>query len=548
MQFNRFFIRALATAITLFALPVATSLAAPDGFNCPPTSDNNTGAGGQFAGGMNALNTGAVATCSSSSGAAQIPVAGVINANTLVVNNETHGGREAVIVRIGSSATNVSVNGSAFIQHAEPNSPGYTTLQFNGTTGTAINATIQFDVGGNTFHFIINKALAGYTVDAFTIIAGPDPAAANNNGSATRQLISSFMQNRANHILANQPDLISFVDGSNGKTNALPGNLAINGNENSLEVAFATSHSQIRASLDGTGANQRIEQAFDKTENQHDNQQNNVSSAVSTYQQPSLAGTWDIWTRVNGAHSSFNAADSDFWLGSVGVHRFVTDQMLIGVLAQFDWADETNSALNAKVSGNGWMVGPYVAGRLPGHNLYYEARASWGRSSNEISPVGTYTDNFDTTRRLTSAKISGSFNYGEVTVRPHLQVSYFEETQQAYTDSLAVAIPRQTITLGELNFGPELTRTIKLASGATLTPKLGIAGIWNFATKNSNGNNPSAQGFDLDNGDIRARVDAGLSTTGANGWILSLLAYYDGIGIEQYEAYGGNVALTIPLN
>ena len=85
-------------------------------------------------------------------------------------------------------------------------------------------------------------------------------------------------------------------------------------------------------------------------------------------------------------------------------------------------------------------------------SVAYEARVSWGRSDNNVSPFGTYTDSFDTERWLASGKISGSFMMDQVNVKPTLEVSYFHETQLAYIDSLTNVIPEQSISLGELRF------------------------------------------------------------------------------------------------
>lgn len=218
--------------------------------------------------------------------------------------------------------------------------------------------------------------------------------------------------------------------------------------------------------------------------------------------------------------------------------------MLVGVLGQFDWAEEKNSAVNSYVDGKGWMVGPYIVGKVPDQNLYYEARASWGRSSNEVSPDGTYTDGFDTTRWLASAKLSGSHVVGDVTIRPEARISWFEETQESYTDSIANQIPEQTISLGEVRFGPKLSRSITLDDGTLVQPSIGISGVWNFGIKEGK----TSQGFAIGSNDLRARLDGGLSINTTHGWELALTGFYDGIGINDYDSYGGGVRLTMPLN
>ena len=72
-----------------------------------------------------------------------------------------------------------------------------------------------------------------------------------------------------------------------------------------------------------------------------------------------------------------------------------------------------------------------------------------------------------------------------------------------------------------------------------------MSGLWNFDITS----NAATQGFVLGSNDIRARLDAGvtLHNPGTN-LSFTLEAYYDGIGITNYDAYGGSVKLSAPLN
>ena len=48
--------------------------------------------------------------------------------------------------------------------------------------------------------------------------------------------------------------------------------------------------------------------------------------------------------------------------------------------------------------------------------------------------------------------------------------------------------------------------------------------------------------------DFRAKLEGGLQITRANGWSFRASANYDGIGADDFEAYGGQLWLEIPLN
>ena len=258
----------------------------------------------------------------------------------------------------------------------------------------------------------------------------------------------------------------------------------------------------------------------------------------------SRIGTWDVWMEVYGSRTNANTSTSTLWVGYVGAHYFVQENMIIGVLGQLDWADETNAAAGSSAEGHGWMIGPYIAGKVEGQNLNYEVRAAWGRSDNDISPNGAFTDSFDTTRWMVSGKLLGSMAIDDLTVRPELSVIYWEETQEAYTDSLANLIAENTQTLGEVRFGPSFAKHLDLGEGVFIEPSVGVSGVYNFAVDN----NANPHGFALGDNDIRARLDLGLNMRNEEGLLILLTGFYDGIGIDNYESYGGSARVTIPLS
>jgi len=120
--------------------------------------------------------------------------------------------------------------------------------------------------------------------------------------------------------------------------------------------------------------------------------------------------------------------------------------------------------------------------------------------------------------------------------------------QKAYRDSSADEnwIEEQTISLGRLSFGPTFSFRHTSDGGITFQPSLGIQGLWYF---------DPADLVDLDMGEfyisteeVRARVEAGLTMSEATGFSVSLSSFYDGIGVENVESYGGSFAVRIPLN
>ena len=103
-------------------------------------------------------------------------------------------------------------------------------------------------------------------------------------------------------------------------------------------------------------------------------------------------------------------------------------------------------------------------------------------------------------------------------IRPAVEIRYFEETQFSYTDSLGSFIPEQTISVGELRFGPTFARDIELDNGTFVRPSLGASGIWNFAATSE----ALPPAFGLGSNDLHARFEAGLSVGRQNEWALDV--------------------------
>ncbi|MDF2370677.1 MAG: autotransporter outer membrane beta-barrel domain-containing protein [Rhizobiaceae bacterium] len=386
------------------------------------------------------------------------------------------------------------------------------TVTFNSTGLCSITASQAGDS---------NYGAATDVVQTFLVTASGVP-------ELTSKGIATFITNRANHILNNQPDLSGFLTGANRSGGGSPGNLQLNGNEESMNLAFSSSLSQLNPVF-----SEQSTSAF------------GAPQPVGQTHGPGIGRKFDVWTEIYGSTSQNGTTDSDLWVGYFGTHYFISPDLLVGGLVQVDWADETNATSGSSADGTGWMVGPYLAGRMRDQNVFYEARAAWGRSENNITPLGTYTDSFSTQRWLARAKIGGNYSFGDINVRPEASISWFQEKQESYTDSLSTMIPSQTVSLGEVRFGPNVSRTIQQDDGTLVQPSFGISGVWNFGIAE----NAASQGSSLGNEDLRARLDAGLSFTNTMGWTLATAGFYDGIGLDTdtYQTYGGNLKLTIPL-
>jgi len=77
--------------------------------------------------------------------------------------------------------------------------------------------------------------------------------------------------------------------------------------------------------------------------------------------------------------------------------------------------------------------------------------------------------------------VTGDWTFkNQLSVRPELSVKHLSESQKSYTDSLGVVIPKQSVDLGELSFGPRVSKPVELSSRWTMTPYGEVKGVHNF--------------------------------------------------------------------
>ena len=360
----------------------------------------------------------------------------------------------------------------------------------------------------------------------------------------TKAVIERFMHHRLTALLDDEPDRPRFIrrfpgsvwgggPGGGGGTNSSPFNLAMS--EADGKASFSTSLSQMASAM--AGADQAKEQQAMSL----------GSAALNERPGPAPYSGVDIWTEAHFTAFEDDIgngnADGDFDILYVGADIPLTTNLLVGILGQFDWAKEHTKLDGSSAEGNGWMVGPYLSARIDEH-LFFDWRAAWGQSDNSVSPIGTYTDSFDTDRWLTTARLTGNWTSGNWRLTPSAAFKYAEEEQGAYTDANGIRITGQTASLGRIEFGPEFGYRWMLADGTLVEPQLALYGVWNF----ENGGSLLVGDTLVTPDDFTGRLEGGVLVQLPKGMSFRGAAAYDGVGSDDYEAVTGKVWINLPLN
>ena len=334
-----------------------------------------------------------------------------------------------------------------------------------------------------------------------------------NSREAASSAIRDFLTGRNALIMSHQPDLQRRLDrlqeqpGTGGSATAfglpIPGSGRL-----PLNASFSRGQSRVATSLAMASA---------------------AVGDPDRGKQP-----FDIWAEAYFANTALGTQRGSFRIAHLGADYRVNSNLLLGVLGEFDDFSNDGPLAAGEAEGNGWMVGPYAMVRLD-KNLFAEVRAAWGKSNNSVSPLGTFVDDFKTSRSFYSGSFIGQFDIGKNTdIRPELTIRHLSDRQKAYVDALNIAIPGQTVDQGDISFRPRIQHTVKLDSGWSLRPFGEVEGIYTFGTDVNN---------ILDNG-VRARIEAGLDIFSGGGFRASLSGFHDGIGSDNYRSSGVHVSLS----
>lgn len=331
----------------------------------------------------------------------------------------------------------------------------------------------------------------------------------------TGAVVNNFLRRRSGGILANEPDLHQQLDDNGSGINNVGYSLAET--TGGFNASFNAQANRVLASKFGHGYK---------------------ADGVS---EPS--GFSNFW--INGAISRTkqNGQSQNFGIVHLGAGYKLNPDLLIGGILQIDDASETDNSVGASVSGTGWMIGPYFVARLK-DNIVVDGRVAYGQSSNKISPTGAYTDSFDTTRALVKARVTGEYYYNDLKVAPLFSFIYLTEKQKSYVDSLSATIREQTVNLGQITFGSDISKEMQLDNGYTILPSIGLKGVWNFEDTGFL-NAATGAASTLNNSEVSARLDFGVDIKNNDGLNLDIGAFYDGIGSSNYESYGGSATLKI---
>ena len=193
------------------------------------------------------------------------------------------------------------------------------------------------------------------------------------------------------------------------------------------------------------------------------------------------ATPFNIWidgTLVVQSRSQADDRWGRFGMVSAGVDYLLSERALVGLAVHYESMNDPTDE-DARLTGNGWLAGPYASLEL-GNGVFWDTSLLHGGSANSIDSR-FWDGSFDTRRWMVDTAISGVWRLDDTTrITPRLRAVYFSETVGDYAVASetgdVVQVPGLESEQVRLSFGTDVERQFALADGSTLTPRLGLTG------------------------------------------------------------------------
>lgn len=244
-----------------------------------------------------------------------------------------------------------------------------------------------------------------------------------------------------------------------------------------------------------------------------------------------------VWFNLDYSRLTVGLLDNDIIHGVLGSHRQFSPNLIFGSMLQFDIIDSAGGDF-AQTS-NGFLAGPYFVASNAARTLFMDGSLLYGKSWNEISPTDAYTDDYTSERWLATVKVSGNIERDAFTLRPNVNVKYVSDENESYVDNLGNGIAASGVTIAQAAIGLDAIIPVAVASGS-LDLLLGVSGIHSEEAFTG----ASAVIRD-DMSQSRSRIDLGFEWQGEAGSVFTASMFYDGLGVDDFEAQGLSLAYHI---
>ncbi|WP_339107950.1 autotransporter domain-containing protein [Thioclava sp. GXIMD4216] len=164
-----------------------------------------------------------------------------------------------------------------------------------------------------------------------------------------------------------------------------------------------------------------------------------------------------------------------------GGHTKLNEQIYVGAMAQLD-AAERRIDDGASGEGYGFLVGPYLAGKVPQTELDWSMRLLHGATNNQFAPDGSIQRRARAERTLFQARMEGRFEMGTTELTPNIFASHVNEVAHQFKIASGALVDGDRLSLSQLSAGVEFSHPLE-----SNWAKMGLTGQFALVAQHSVG-------------------------------------------------------------
>ena len=185
-----------------------------------------------------------------------------------------------------------------------------------------------------------------------------------------------------------------------------------------------------------------------------------------------------VWFKIVGSGLKSTRAGGNYdghqVSGMFGLDYTLDDTMLFGIAISMEDLDITTSYNSGSFEGDGVSIFPYAGIKLR-PNLLLNLMVGYSYLGYDTTRNGGITGKFKGQRFLNQAELRANYMFGNLQIQPSMELSYFHEVRDSYTESDNTYVPGNSISVGQ--YGTGLTASYRLDR---MTPYLRLRATHNF--------------------------------------------------------------------
>jgi hypothetical protein len=248
---------------------------------------------------------------------------------------------------------------------------------------------------------------------------------------------------------------------------------------------------------------------------------------------------FQAWASLRYTHldtsATLNNLEGGQWNGLAGLNIRMNPSTVLGVFTGYEAMSFVDDGAS-EFGGNGFTGGVYGLWQPQG-GLRFDTQVSATRLGYEADSGGV-TGEFDATRIIAAAGLTGTMAHGAYILEPSLRGTAVWENQDGYTDSAAVVQDARAFHFGKIAAGMKVSTTVDLGDGKSISPYAGGSIDYRYS-----GGDTTATLEAMD--DVSATLNAGFNAKLSAATTLALDGNVSGLGLDDVLLWSARARLGV---